>query len=443
MGLADATAGFGSATPSSRFQAGVIVVLFSCVVASQANSLTPEGGNDASVMRPALGTKFLPGVTPPKLPVGLSHTPVMVVFSLIVVAAAAHCGLRRSSRESALVNKWLGNAFLCLVYMSIMISYDLFVKYETQANAVSPIPQMNFICAVEVAKLLVTGLLLVFRAARGFLARPSLGDTMVACKLMAVVSFIYSVNNNLIFYLVAHVDFSRLSIWRQLTPVFTGLIWVTFFRRSLGKQRWGAICLMLLGTSLNCIGGSSQGLSGMVFVDASCLLTLCVCLLTATASVANEHALTSLGQMDIDFLCFVGYIQTSVFSLSVLLACSYWTPLIGGGTQSTFMGGWTSLFVNQHVKWMLVAQVLFGFVVARVLRALGSMPRIVMNSVKELAVVIMAPLFMQSHLSRTVALSAFVVGSAAVIFSLAPALPASEPIPVSTKNGEQGCCKEC
>jgi hypothetical protein len=237
---------------------------------------------------------------------------------------------------------------------------------------------------------------------------------------MSLPAISYSINNAIVFFIVARVDFSSLSVWRQLTPIFIAFIWVLVFRRQLGGQRWLAIALLVVGTTLNsCSSNGGSTLNSMIFV------VLSSCLTTAVGGVANEYVLKRCGNLDIDFLCVLLYMQTSAFSVFFLAACE--SPKlkswVGGvweaSSTGTLLGG-PALLGDPCTLAIIFLQVLFGFAVARVIRYMGSVPRAIVNATKELAVVIFAPAFIDSKLNGTIVVSAAIVAGAAALFMLAP-----------------------
>merc|ERR1719215_1670762 len=244
---------------------------------------------------------------------------------------------------------------------------------------------------------------------------------------MIVPAMAYSMNNAIIYIVVARVDFASLSVWRQLIPIFVASIWVTMFGRQLGIQRWFALVLLVSGTALNAVGQAA----GVRLNDPMILVVLCSCLTTAVAGVANEYVLKRCGRLDIDFLCCLLYLQTSIISLAFAITCesppvmrlSGISPSVKG---NTLLGG-PSLSQEPGLVVIILLQVIFGFAVARVIRYLGSVPRAIVNAAKELTVVVIAPVFTDSHLNGTVLISAMIVGTAAALFTLAPSpLPPSK-----------------
>lgn len=317
---------------------------------------------------------------------------------------------------------------LCGSYVAISATSDVLVKWETQANGGKlPFLPLRMTFVVEFLKLLLTMPLVMGRHSRGVFSWPQQADCAIAIRLMFVPAMAYSANNALIYFLVSRVDFSTLSVWRQMAPLFVAGIWVILFRRQLGAQRWFALSLLVAGTALNSFGQKD----GVRF-DAMVLVVLGSCFTTAVAGVANEYVLKQCGCMDIDFLCVLLYMQTSTISFFLAVISEsrifFWmTGIAPTPAQAYTLLGGVPLQNDLRPLAIIGLQVLFGFAVARVIRYLGAIPRAVVNALKELTVVLVAPAFTQSHLNSTVAVSAVVVGSAAALFTLAPSpLPASK-----------------
>lgn len=351
---------------------------------------------------------------------GLSRI-IAFVLAAVAVVLVLSAGLRLMLLEKSMV-EGLDTAtvtLLCGAYISIASASDLLVKMETQAHGgVMPFSPSRMVFMAEFMKLAITTPVVLVRHACGHLHYPPLKECATAMRLMIVPAFAYSVNNAIILMVVSHMDFASLSVWRQLTPIFVALIWVFVFRGALGYRRWGALMLLLCGTMLNSYAQGSYASRWNPMLIA----VLGSCCTTAVAGVANEYVLKQCSRLDIDFLCIFLYIQTTVFSFFLVIAGKGFSPAHAEAVDAewTLLGG-PSLFQDPVQLAIVGLQVLFGFAVARVIRHLGSVPRAIMNATKEFTVVIIAPAFVASKITGTVIISAIVVGSAAVMFSTAPA----------------------
>jgi len=350
----------------------------------------------------------------------------IIIFAIGVVCfATLRLMLRRPSEEPLDI---LSVILLCAAYVAIAAASDIFVKWEAQSNnGILPFAPARMVFVVEVLKFCLTIPLVLMRYMSNSFQFPSKAECLVAMRLMSIPAISYSMNNAIVFFIVAHVDFSSLSVWRQLTPIFVAFIWILVFRRHLGRQRWLAIALLIAGTTLNSLS-QNQGLR----INSMIVVVLFSCLTTAVAGVANEYVLKRCGAMDIDFLCVLLYVQTSAFSL--LLVVSSEMRLAGNATHvatvGTLLGG-PPLVQDARPLVIMFLQVLFGFAVARVIRYLGSVPRAIVNAIKELTVVIVAPAFIDSSLNSTIMLSVGIVGGAAALFTLAPS-----PLPKASTLGK-------
>lgn len=351
------------------------------------------------------------------------HNALSKSICLLAVFAVCSATLRlatRGHREEPL--DLLSTILLCAAYVAIASASDILVKWEAQTHAgILPFAPARMVFVVEVMKLCLTSPLVLMRHANNSFRFPSQAECYEALRLMTMPAVSYSLNNALIFFIVGHVDFSSLSVWRQLTPIFVAFIWVLVFGRHLGRQRWFAIGLLVAGTSLNtCTNG------GGILFNSIVLVVLLSCLTSAVAGVANEYALKKCGSLDIDFLCTLLYIQTSVFSLFLVVACESPTLMSLVGSNGQLAAPWTLLGgppLSQDALPLAIVllQVLFGFAVARVVCYLGAVPRAIVNATKELTVVIVAPAFIDSKLNGIIVASAVVVGVAVACFTLAPA----------------------
>jgi len=248
--------------------------------------------------------------------VTLGHC-ICILATVVVISATARLMLVRKQAEEPL--DFISAVLLCGAYVAIAATSDILVKFETQANGgVLPFAPARMVFVIEFLKLCLTFPLVLGRFMHDSLRWPTQEDCTAAMRLMFVPAMSYSMNNAIIFFVVSRVDFSSLSVWRQMTPLFVAGIWVLIFRRQLGRQRWFALGLLVAGTALNSCGqtgGSSR-------FDAMVLMVLFSCLTTAVAGVANEYVLKRCGGLDIDFLCVLLYMQTSVISLVLAIGAA-------------------------------------------------------------------------------------------------------------------------
>lgn len=383
-----------------------------------------ERQQDTAVLADESG-KFLPQKENLALPgvsgVAVSSRYAITVLGILMVVAA---GFRLSSVEKA-VDKDIDAItviLLCGAYISIASANDILVKMTTQAhNGEMPFSPSRMVCMVEFMKLLITVPVVLLRYAYGHVYLPSMAECVTALRLMVIPAVSYSVNNAIILMVVSHVDFSSLSVWRQLTPLFVALIWVLVFRRPLGSRRWLALLLLLFGTMIN---SYAEG-AFMSRWNPMLIAVLGSCCTTAVAGVANEYVVKHCARLDLDLLCIFLYIQTTIISFLLVVVARGFSPSAWSGSdeageaanaQWTLLGG--PPLLQEPVQLAIVGlQVLFGFAVARVIRYLGSVPRSIMNAMKELTVVIIAPVFVSSNITTTAVISAFVVGGAAAMFS--------------------------
>merc|ERR1740130_1120416 len=130
------------------------------------------------------------------------------------------------------------------------------------------------VCLVEFLKLGLTIPVVMARFSYNSIQWPSKEDSFLAMRLMIVPAMAYSMNNGIIYFCISRIDFSSLSVWRQLTPLFVAGIWIVLFRRQLGTQRWLALLLLVGGTALNSYGHVTDVRWNMVaIVLFSCLTT--------------------------------------------------------------------------------------------------------------------------------------------------------------------------
>jgi hypothetical protein len=346
----------------------------------------------------------------------LANSLCVAAVAVVISATMRFLFMGKSKDETLDVTS---TALLCCAYVAIAASCDILVKRETQAHEGHlPFIPLRMVCLVEFLKLCLTLTLVMGRLSRGASILPEKADCLTAARLTLVPAICYSINNAIVYVMISRIDFSSLSVWRQMTPLFVAGIWVISFRCQLGAQRWFSLSLLVTGLILNSFGHGS----GVRF-DAMVGVVLGSCFITAIAGVANEYVMRRCDAMDIDFLCVLLYVQTSIISfvLAIIMESRAATVLTGmPPTQASSLLGGVGVLEDWPLPTIILLQVLFGFAVARVIRYLGAVPRSVINGMKELTVVMVAPVFIQSHINRMVIMSALVVGSAAAIFTLAP-----------------------
>lgn len=359
---------------------------------------------------------------------GLAALKRPIVWFAIFVVLAATSRITLMNRPGGESLDMMTAALLVGAYVVIASASDVLVKWETQVNAgTMPFAPGRMVFVVEFLKFMLTVAVVVGRVIYYDMKWPSQEDSLAAMRLMIVPAISYSMNNAIIYIVVARLDFASLSVWRQLTPLFVASIWVAMFGRQLGIQRWFALALLVSGTALNSVGQTM----GVRLNNTMILVVLCSCLTTAVAGVANEYVLKRCGRLDIDFLCCLLYVQTSVISLLLAVACESRTVMQLAGVSPSLQGntllGGPSLSQEPGLIVIIALQVIFGFAVARVIRYLGAVPRAIVNAAKELTVIVIAPVFTDSHMNGVVLISAMIVGAAAALFTLAPSpLPPSK-----------------
>eukprot|EP00928_Gymnodinium_smaydae_P098594 TRINITY_DN9202_c0_g1_i1.p1 TRINITY_DN9202_c0_g1~~TRINITY_DN9202_c0_g1_i1.p1 ORF type:complete len:310 (+),score=28.65 TRINITY_DN9202_c0_g1_i1:88-1017(+) len=110
----------------------------------------------------------------------------------------------------------------------------------------------------------------------------------------SVPAFIYFVNNNLVFFILSHVDATTFQLLSQMKTLFTGLLFRFFLRRELTAHQYLAIWMLTCGTAVSQLPSSSGAASvgrGGVQPRSSALGLLgstLSCFLSALGGVYNE-----------------------------------------------------------------------------------------------------------------------------------------------------------
>jgi len=232
-------------------------------------------------------------------------------------------------------------------------------------------------------------------------------------KLMLPVAMLYNANNLLNFVVLAHVRLDAYAVWRNLSILFNAVIWVWALQRHIEVHRWVAVGVCLLGSCFN-----SLGADGRIIVDVALSGVLLSALLSSVASVFNERVIkskeaASLGINEVNLLLY-----TETLSLMALGLVCY-----------GFVRGFPSLHDVFLIlagitpgAWKIIGmQVAMGLSVSRVLKHADAVAKTVVGSLRDVAIVMIAPHVITATRFDTIAVgSACLVGLAGMIYAVPP-----------------------
>jgi len=174
--------------------------------------------------------------------------------------------------------------------------------------------------------------------------------------LLATPALMYSITNNIDYYLLLYMDPGSAQILTQLKILTTAIIWLIVFKQALQVVQWQGLFMLMIGSSLVAFGkhdGENQ-----MYVKAMGLVFLAFQLIfSAVAGVYNEWVykkgsgkdtslhLQNLGMYGwgVTFQMFY-YSQSKTAGVSLLDGFNYWTWAV------VFIYAFKGLLVSQIFK---------------------------------------------------------------------------------------------
>lgn len=314
-----------------------------------------------------------------------------------------------------------------LVYLALLVTFDLAVKYEAErGQGTFSTPPIVVVLLAESCKWLVTLALLT----RTRLCRPLTSESSeitatplswegwlrVSVRLIPV-SCAFTTNNLLVFFVLARVRMDAYAVWRNMSIMFTAFIWCFALHREMFVHQWVAVLACTLGACFN-----SMGADGTIVVDATILLVLFTALLSSVGAVFNEAAMKcEEGRLlDVDQTNVLLYSQ----SITLLLCGLFCMGLAEGFLAPASV--YHTLTTISPAFWRIIAvQVVLGLTVSRVLKYADSVSKAIAGSLREVVIILVAPYVIVYTRYDLIAVgSAFLVGLAGLIFFV-PGPPAS------------------
>jgi len=244
---------------------------------------------------------------------------------------------------------------------------------------------------------------------------------------MSPVAAIYTSNNLLTFYVLAHVRMDAYAVWRNLSILFNAMIWVWALQRPIERHRWVAVGVCLLGSVFNTVEPD-----GRIVVDLALSGVLLSAFLSSLACVFNERVIKSkeAATLDINQVNMLLYCET--------LGC---LSLIFLVRRFAFSDASLSLAVVAAIKpgaWRIISlQVAMGLSVSRILKYADSMAKTIVGSLRDVAIVVIAPYVVTATRNDNVAVgSACLVGLAGLIYAVPAAVVASAPPAAGLEAGQ-------
>ena len=190
--------------------------------------------------------------------------------------------------------------------------------------------------------------------------------------LFAIPAVIYSITNNLDFFILSYMDPGSMSVLQQTKIITTALLWWYMFQQSIDKQQWIALALLCSGSCLVAIPDSKSSTSNAMFVTwpMGPLLILCQVSLSAIAGIFTEMVYKSYGKnrsMHVDNLSMYFWGTISNF-------LQYY--VIDGSSNGLF--GLTHNF--NAITWLFILNVMtLGLSIAFVMKFFDNIVKLLMS----------------------------------------------------------------
>jgi len=315
---------------------------------------------------------------------------------------------------------------VCGIYIALSVSIDLIIATQKSTKHGQRMYAFNPVCTVvltEAVKLAFSGVLLLTRKLTT--GQPILPPDLLASdiKWLALPAMSFTVNNILVFVALGTNDTAAFGIFRDTIIIWTAIIWWWVFKANMGCVRWGAIAGIFCGLVSNRAVSYNQQAWSWQF-----LWVLFMTLTNATGSVANEFALKSSPQLDLNLQNAILYAMCMTFSLFLLAVTD--APRLFGGPSAFFSGFTASTMI------MVGLQALAGLLVSRLLKYADAVTKSVATCLRGPALVFISPAFVHSPLDAGTVASSVTVALGCCIYltqgplrapTKVPAVAGSEP----------------
>eukprot|EP01084_Bolivina_argentea_P204614 349458_1 len=150
----------------------------------------------------------------------------------------------------------------------------------------------------ECGKLMVTIILLFYSQGISTMIKSIKSVPIGEWFLFSMPALLYSITNNLGFYILRYMDPGSLGVLQQTKIITTALLWWFWFKKSIDKQQWIAIILLLFGSMLVAWPDNNNDNKQQMFVIwpmGPALIGAQVCL-SAIAGIYTESVYKKFGR---------------------------------------------------------------------------------------------------------------------------------------------------
>lgn len=313
--------------------------------------------------------------------------------------------LRRKKKETS-SEKFIKYAALFLL-VAQMVGLVLLMRYSRTSHAEGEPMYLasTAVFIMEVMKLVICCMVIAYQSAGNLISELNthvIGAPMEMLKL-SVPSFLYCVQNNLLYLALTNLDAATYQVCYQLKILTTAVFSAVLLQRKFSAKKWAALVLLTIGVSIVQVSGSKEEKnseeSQKRFVGL--IAVLCAACTSGFSGVYFEKILkgskTSL---------WIRNVQMGLPSVIVAFITVYAKDSALVAKQG-FLGGYTP------IVWTVVTvQAVGGLIVAVVVKYADNVLKVFATSFSIVVSCILSAIFFDFH-----ATFAFVVGASFVVLS--------------------------
>ena len=319
-----------------------------------------------------------------------------------------------STKNLALATLVLQNSFLV-----IFMRYSRTVEGPLYASSAA-------VATMETVKLLSC---LAMVAAEGDLVRAIREEILEKPSellAIAVPSFIYTVQNNVLYYALSHLDAATFQVGYQLKILTTAVFSVFMLGRVLSRLQWLSLVLLTVGVSLAQLA-SDENRHAKSNTTAGFVAVLIASVLSGFAGVYFEKMLKGAGAS-----VWVRNIQMCLTSIPVAVLSAYYSADRESVLRHGFFYGFTGL-----VAFVILLQAVGGLVVAVVVKYADNILKGFAASFSIVTSCLLSYLFFDFRFTLLFVLGAFLVNFSMYLYSFPAAAPVGKRDPPVVTSGSR------
>ena len=319
----------------------------------------------------------------------------------------AERALRRKKKETS-AEVLIKYAALFLL-VAQMVGLVLLMRYSrtTHTEGEPMYLASTAVFVMEVMKLVICCMVIAYQTAGNLLGELNthvIGDPMEMLKL-SVPSFLYCVQNNLLYLALTNLDAATYQVCYQLKILTTAVFSAILLQRKFSAKKWASLVILTIGVSIVQVSGSkdesNKEESQKRFIGL--IAVLCAACTSGFSGVYFEKILkgstTSL---------WIRNVQMGLPSVVIALITVYATDAPAVAKQG-FLGGYTP------IVWTVVTvQAVGGLIVAVVVKYADNVLKVFATSFSIVVSCILSAIFFDFHASF-----AFIVGASLVVLATA------------------------